>query len=1049
MNLSAISIKRPVFTAMLGVAILVLGLMGFRRLGSDLFPDVSFPVVTITVPYPGASPAEVESLVTKPLEDAVISLNELDRVRAFSREGAAQVLVMFKLGVDVSEAAAEVRERVSQVRYRLPEETLEPIVQRFDFGAAPVLTYTLRGGESLSALREYADETLRPALEQVSGVAAVDVRGGARREIRVELDRAGMDALGLTPDSVVAQLRAENLNVPAGHFAEGAREISVRTLAEFQNVEQVRDTIVATAPNGSAVRLRDIARVLDGFEDQRTRVRVNGQEAVTLEVRKQSGQNTVAVAQGTKAKMAELMTAFPSGMEVSLIIDQARFIEQNIKQVEEDIVFGGLMAILVILLFMLDLRSTLISAVALPTSIIGTFFVMYLLGYSLNMMTLLAMSLAIGLLIDDAVVVRENIYKHLELGKPPKQAALDGTREVALAVMATTATIVAVFMPIAFVEGMVGQFFRQFGITISAAVIISTFVAFTLDPMLSSRFAASVNDKGGRFAWLKRPFEWVHVQMEQTYRALLSWSVRHWTHRLVVGLIAFASLPFSIYVLQLTGQEFVNAEDRGQFVVEAELPAGTSLEETARLTESVETEMLRHPEFRVVFATLGPDEQVNKVTWRIVTSTKLERTDTLSELKEVARQAAGRLRGARVSVTDPNFVEGSPTEAPIMINVRGDGYEEIERVSGEIAKILEGTPGVGDVQVRHSPGRPELAISVDRVRAADRGLRAAQVALSLRTALEGEEAGKLKQDGQKQDVPIKVRLDERYRTDAAALSSLSLLTPSGPVKLGDVVNIERSQGPQVIERENRHRQITVWATPIGRPLGDVASEFQPKIAALSLPAGMSIFYDGQLRLMHENNEAMGLAMLLGVVFIYIVLASQFESFIHPLTIMVTLPLAIVGGILGLFLTKNTLAMGALIGMILLMGLVTKNAILLVDRAIVRVRDNGETPDAAILQAGPERLRPILMTSAAMTLGMLPTAISDAEGSEFRAPMAIAVIGGVISSTLLSLVVVPVFYLTVENTKARLQRLSRRFSRSKRPDPTEISKSRATTAFGAE
>jgi multidrug efflux pump subunit AcrB len=710
-----------------------------------------------------------------------------------------------------------------------------------------------------------------------------------------------------------------------------------------------------------------------------------------------------------------------------LIIDQARFIEGNIKQVEEDIVFGGLMAILVILLFMLDLRSTLISAVALPTSVIGTFFVMYVLGYTLNMMTLLAMSLAIGLLIDDAVVVRENIFKHLERGKNPRQAALDGTSEVALSVLATTATIVAVFMPVAFVEGMVGQFFRQFGITISAAVIISTFVAFTLDPMLSARFAAPPGAKRGPFlATLVRPFEWMHAQIEQTYRALLGWALRN---KLIVGALAIGSIFFMGYIAKLTGNEFVNAEDRGQFVVEAELPAGTSLEETTRAAESVESELLTHPQIKVVFATLGPDAQVNKVNWRVVTSTKLERSETLSELKDVARQAATqRLPGARIAVADPAFVEGAATEAPIMINVRGDQYSDIEPVTAEIEKILHSTPGIGDIQVRHSPGRPELAVTIDRVRAADRGLSAAEVAMALRTAVEGDEAGKLRQDGQKQDIPIQVRLDERYRTDASMLANLSLATPRGPVKLGDVVKIERSAGPQVIERENRHRQITIWATPLGRPLGDVAQEFQPRIAQLKLASGMSISYDGHLKMMAENNSAMLLALLLGVAFIYIVLASQFESFIHPLTIMVTLPLALVGGILGLFLTENTLAMGALIGMILLMGLVTKNAILLVDRAIVRVRDQGETPLQAILEAGPERLRPILMTSAAMTLGMLPTATSHAEGSEFRAPMAIAVIGGVVSSTLLSLIVVPVVYVTIENIKALPRRLLARRQR---------------------
>jgi hydrophobic/amphiphilic exporter-1 (mainly G- bacteria), HAE1 family len=1025
MNISEIAIRRPVFTVMVTVALLVLGLMGFRRLGSDLFPDVTFPIVVVTVPYPGASPAEIESLVAKPLEDAVISMNGIDRVRTFSRDGSGQLFIIFTLGTDVKEAANEVRERVSQVRYKLPVEVKEPIISRFDVGASPVLTYNLRGMSSLSKLREYADEVIRPALEQVDGVAAVDVRGGAKREVRVELDRAKIDALGLTPAGIVQRLRMENLNVPAGHFDEGEREISVRTIAEFASIDQIRNTIVATARDGSVVALRDIANVSDGFADMRTRVRVNGDEAVTLEIRKQSGANTVEVAAAAKERMLKLEKEFPEGVASSVIIDQARIVGGQVKQVEEDIVFGGLMAILVILVFMLDLRSTLISAVALPTSVVGTFFVMYALGYTLNMMTLLALSLAIGLLIDDAVVVRENIFKHLEMGKPPRQAALDGTKEVALSVLATTLTIVAVFMPIAFVEGIVGQFFRQFGITISAAVIISLFVAFTLDPMLSSRFSKGLTEKKDVFHYIKLPIEWVHGQIEQTYKAILHWAVRF---KLVVGVLAVGSLFFMGYIAKLTGQEFVNSEDRGQFVVEAELPAGTSLAETAKLTESVEAEMLRNPDFKVVFATIGEGDQVNKVKWRIITTIKTERTATLAELKQVARTAASKLENTRVSVTDPPFVEGASTEAAIMINVRGIEFDDIERTAGQIEKILRATPGIDDIQVRYSPGRPELAVHVDRQRAADRGLSAAEVALALRAAVEGDEAGKFRQSGQKEDVPIKVRLDESYRTDASALANVTLATSRGPVKLGDVVKIERSTGPQVIERENRNRQITIWATPVGRPLGDVAAEFQPEIAKLQLAPGGAVLYDGQLRMMNENNQNMGIALLLGVVFIYIVLASQFESFIHPLTIMITLPLAMVGAIMGLFLTGKTIAMGSLIGIILLMGLVTKNAILLVDRAIIRVREHGETPLQAILEAGPERLRPILMTSAAMVLGMWPTAVGNSEGSEFRSPMGVAVIGGVISSTLLSLIVVPVAYLAIENMKAFLGRLLRRFRR---------------------
>lgn len=1025
-NISAIAIRRPVFTVMVTVAMLVLGAVGFARLGTDLFPDVSFPAVAVTVPYPGASPSEVENLVTKPLEDAVVSLNGIDRVRTFSREGQSQMIVMFTLGTDITEAATEVRERISQARYKFPAETKEPIVSRFDVTASPIITYTLRGTGSLASTRKYADDTLKPALEQVDGVAQVSVQGGSTREIKVELDRARLDSLGQSPANVVQRLRAENMNVPGGHFDEGKREVSVRTVGEFKDAESVRNTIVATAADGSGVKLRDVAKVDDGYAEARTRVVVNGQEGVTLELRKQSGTNTVEVAEAVKAKMVELGKVFPAGLRSELIIDQADIIKPQVEQVEHDIVFGGGMAILVILIFMLDLRSTLISAVALPTSVVGTFFVMYWLGYTLNMMTLLGLSLAIGLLIDDAVVVRENIFKHLERGKSPRQAALDGTKEVALSVLATTLTIVAVFLPIAFVKGIVGQFFRQFGITISVAVVISLFVAFTLDPMLSSRFSKSLDDKRDTFAWLKRPFERVFAGMDQTYAAMLHWALRN---KILVGLASAASIGGLIFTLGLLGSEFVNAEDRGQFIVEAEFPAGTSLEQTGRYAAIAEQKMLANPEFKTVFSTLGPDQEVNKVKWRIVTTSKRERTATLEDLKNVARAAAAGLPEVKVAVADPPFVEGAATEAPIMINVRGIEFKDIEQTSHEIEKILKATPGVGDIQVRFSPGRPELVVNIDRQRAADRGLTLGEVAMAVRTAFAGEESGNLRQG--KDEVPIRVRLDADYRSDPAALANLTIPTRSGPVKLSDVATFQRTAGPQVIERENRNRQITIWASPIGRALGDVAKEFQPQIAKLKLAPEMSILYDGQLKLMNENNEAMGVAMLLGVVFIYIVLASQFESFIHPFTIMVTLPLAFVGGFVALFLTNNTVAMGALIGLVLLMGLVTKNAILLIDRAIVRVRENHETPWQAILEAGPERLRPILMTSAAMILGMLPTAISNADGSEFRAPMAIAVIGGVISSTLLSLIVVPVVYLTIENIKGWLG--GRVFRKAPRPE----------------
>ena len=1023
MNLSAIAIRRPVFTVMLMAAVLVLGIMGFKRTGTDLFPDVSFPVVMVTVPYPGASPGEVEELISKHVEDAVVGLNGIDRVRSFSREGSSQTWVMFKLGTDLDGAATEVREHIAQVRYKFPTDAKEPVIGRFDVSAAPIRTYALRGEGSLSGARKFADDVIKPELEQVKGVAAVVVQGGGVREIQVDLDRARLDALHLSPSMVAARLRAENVNVPAGRFDEGTREINVRTVGEFPGVDAIRNVIVATAPDGSSVRLRDLATVTDGFEEQRTLARVNGVEAVTFDIVKRSGENTVAVADAADARLETLKRRFPKGMEASLIVDQARFIRSSVEQVQHDLVFGGIMAILVILVFMLDLRSTLISGVALPTSVIGTFFFVYLFGYTLNMMTLLALSLSIGLLIDDAVVVRENIFKHLEHGKQPLQAALDGTKEISLVVLATTATVVAVFLPVAFVPGMVGQFFRQFGNTVIAAVVLSMFVAFTLDPMLSSRFSKALGEKADSFDFVKRPFRWFFAHLDGVYRLMLGWAVRR---KLVVGLLAVGSFVAIIAVLMpLVGFDFVNVEDRGQYVVEAEMPTGTSLTETARLSAQAEAELRRNPDVTMIFSIIGPLGEINKAKWRVVCKPKDRRTATLADLKEDARRTVVRvLPAAKVVVTDIPFVEGAATEVPIMILVRGESYDDILPVAHQIERILKGTAGVADVNVKYSPGRPELRVAIDRERAAERGLTVAPLAMALRAAMEGEEAGDLNHE-----VPIRVRLAAADRERPEDLAGLTLPTPQGLVRLGDVARFSRGEGPQVIERENRTRQVAVWAAPVGRALGDIANEIKPKIAAIAMPPGSTVYYDGFLKLMDENNSAMGTALLLGALFIFIILASQFESFIHPLTIMVTLPLAMVGAVVALFLVHNTMAMGPLIGIILLMGLVTKNAILLIDRAIVRVREHGDTPVQAILEAGPQRLRPILMTSAAMVLGMLPTATGRGEGSEFRAPMAVAVIGGVISSTLLSLIVVPVLYLGIESVKAGVRRLRGRSAAS--------------------
>ncbi len=1032
MTLSDVAIRRPVFTVVLMLALMVMGVMSIRSLGTDLFPDVTFPIVTITTIYPGASPSEIEQQITKPLEDAVSSVNDLDTIRSFSRESVSTVVVLFKLSANIDRATQEVRERVAAIRSNLPTEVREPSIRRVDMGATPIRTYVATGaGMSKEQLRRITEDILKPQIERVAGVAALEVIGGRDREVRVELDRRRLDALNLPLTAVVDKLRAENLNVPAGHFESGKQEISVRMAGDLGTAEEVADIVMATTPAGTPVYLRDIADIKDDFVEPRTSIRANGNDAVAFEIIKQSGTNTIEVSDLVGKKLDDLVKnrVLPDGYKPKLIIDQSTFIRENAHEVEIAIVFGGAMAILIIMLFMLDMRSTFISALALPTSVIGTFWIMSMLGFTLNMMTLLALSLAIGLLIDDAVVVRENIFRHLEAGDDPFTAASKGTSEIALAVFATTLTIVAVFMPVAFMSGVVGQFFKQFGMTVSAAVLLSLFVAFTLDPMLSSKLAVKIDHSKQR-ALPVRFFEGIHKAMEDAYILTLKLSVRH---RVITVLLALVVLIGSFGLVSLMGADFMAPEDRGQFMVEIELEPGASLPETARRTEAAERKMLENKNIITVYAKLGPNGEVNKVQWRVVANQKNERKETLEDLKTWTRKCLEGT-GAKISIQPPAFVEGLPSGAPLQIQVRGSDMANLERDAAAIEAMTRKVPGLSDVQVGYSPGRPEQIVRIDREKAADLGIPVAMIARTLRAALEGEEAGKLRVSAQStKEVKIRVRLRDDDRLAIQKLLEVQIATPKGFVPLSLLARVEPQAGPQVIERQDRTRQISVTAAPNSRSLGEVLGDLEPNLIAYKFHGDGYYKLDGQVKQMRESNDSMGIALLLGVIFIFLILAAQFESFLHPFTIMLALPLALIGAIVGLFLTDRTVSMGAMIGVILLMGLVTKNGILLVDAALQNQRDGLSAIDA-VIDAGRKRLRPILMTSAAMILGMLPTATNNGPGSEYRSPMAIAVIGGVITSTFLTLLVLPSVFLWFDSLRQLPTRIAGFFTGKKAPPP---------------
>jgi HAE1 family hydrophobic/amphiphilic exporter-1 len=1024
MTISDVAIRRPVFTAMMSLTLVVLGVLGYRRLGTDLYPDVSFPFVTISTAYPGASPEDVEEVVTRPIEDAVSSIPGIKTVFSWSREDVSMVFIEFQLSVALGEGVQNVRDKVGIAQGQLPLGARAPVIAQYDVSAQPVLVFSAASADDPIALREKLDDQVRPRIEQLDGVAAVRILGGGEPEISVELFRDRLAALDLTPDAVFQRIRAEHLDLPGGDYASGAAEVGVRVRGEFRDVDALRAMPVATARDGSLVRLADVALVRRGAKEPKTLVRTNGVEAVAVEVVKQAGANSAAVANAVKRLVPGLERE--QRFRAQVLVDQSTLIEANAEEVWQAIYFGGAMAVLIILLFLLDVRGTFISALALPTSVVGTLFAMYAMGFSINQLTLLGLSLAIGLLIDDAVVVRESITRRLERGDPPARAASEGTHEIALAVMATTFTLVAVFVPVAFMQGITGQFFRQFGLTITVAVLISLFVAFTLDPMLSARLARArvpgeVRHERRGVAAIRGAFE----KVDRLYARTLGWVLHHRALTFAAATLLFVA---SVAVGGRLGSEFMPKEDRNQLIVNLEYPPGTSLATTAQRSGVLERQTQAIPGVVAVYATLGYTEDVRKARWRVNLVDKNLRAEGIDEIKDRIRAILARDERLRTrSVSDPPMLEGLGDYPPILMHVTGRDFAQLAKEADFMVQAMRSIPALTDIELKDSPGRPELHVTVDRDEAARLGVPAGGVALQVRLATEGEVAGKLREG--RRDSEIRVRLAPDERGSQRAIGSIWIATPRGRVALEQLARLGSATSPAVIEHQERERKISVWAQIArGHDLGSAVRQLRAKLDAHALPPGYAYLWDGMQKEQADSQANMALALGIAVVFIFIVLASQFESIAHPFTIMLSLPLAIVGAFLALFATGRTVSLGSLIGLILLMGLVTKNAILLVDGALQHMRDDGDAPEEAIRKAGPRRLRPILMTSAAMVLGMLPTALGRGMGSEFRSPMAIAVIGGVLTSTMLTLWVVPVVFVWVERVRrepARLLRWTRR------------------------
>ena len=1033
-----VSIANPVMAVMVMLALVVLGLFSYQRLKVDQFPDIEFPIVVVQTDYPGAAPEVVESEVTRKVEEAVNTIAGINQLYSRSYEGTSVVIVQFNLDVDNRRAADDVREKLAIIKVGFRDEVKEPRVSRFDPASRPIFTIALTSPDqsrSVQELTTHADQVIKKRLENVRGVGSVALVGGLKREINVYLQPEAMEAFGVGVESVMAAVRSENQDLPAGALRGREIERTVQIMGRVQRPDDLKNLIVARRSN-QPVRLGQVAEVVDGPEEAETLALYNGRRTLALEVQKSQGENTIEVVDGLMRMVDTLKPQLPTGMAMDVVRDGSRPIRVSVANVKRTLLEGALLTIAIVFLFLNSWRSTVITGLALPIALIGTLLFMDFFGFSINMVTLMAMSLCVGLLIDDAIVVRENIVRHVQMGKSAHDAALAGTNEIGMAVLATTLSIVAVFLPIGFMGGIIGKFFHEFGITIVAAVLISMFVSFTLDPMLSSVWHDPAIDREGQpfqprnfyDHTLGRLTHWVDRsahRLGDLYVAALGWSLRH--HAATVA-IAVATLVGALLLATKLGTEFVPKADFSETSVTFNTPVGSSLATTETRAQQVDAILREMPEVRYTVATIntGQAQGRNQVSVFVRLVDRQQRQRSADQMSVPLRERLNQVAG--ITVTHVGLLDAVGGNKPISLSIQGTDLVELQRLTNRMMGQLAQVPGLVDLDTSMKPPKPTVAIDVKRDAASDLGLSVGSVTNTLRALVAGQTVGDWRAAND-QTYDVKVRLAPEARDKPADLARLGLVLGANAdgsmrtVRLSQVADVRTSTGPTQINRRDLNRESEISGNTAGRALGEVSADIRKILDATPLPPGYSYRFGGSTKDMQESFGYAVSALALGVVFIYMILASQFRSYLQPLALMSSLPLTLIGVVGALLLWRSTLNMFSIIGVIMLMGLVTKNAILLVDFAI-RARQPsideqghpvpGLSRDDALLRAAKVRLRPILMTTPAMIFGMLPLALAISEGSEQRAPMGQAVIGGVITSSVLTLVVVPVIYCWLDD-----------------------------------
>jgi len=1028
MTITELAIKRPSLIVVIFAALTVVGVFSYNQLQYELLPKITPPFITVTTVYPGASPQEVETSVTKNIEDAVSGIDKIKTVYATSAEGASFVSIEFTMSADVNVALQDVQRKVNEVLSQLPEGAKTPVISKFALDELPVLRIGLTSTMPSREFYQLVKDKIQPMLARVPGVGQITLVGGDEREIKVNIDAQKLRSYALSLLQVTQAIKASNLDFPTGKVKEGGQQYVVRVAGKFSSLDGLRNLVVAQSRQGGDITLSDIAEVEDGQKEYTQLSRVDGKTSIGLLVSKQSDANTVDVSALVRREIPVIEELYKAeGVKFDIAQDGSSFTLDAANAVKHDLALAILLVAIVMLAFLHSIRNSVIVMIAIPASMISTFIAMYAFGLTLNLMTLLGLSLVVGILVDDSIVVLENIYRHLEKGDEPRVAALRGRNEIGFAALSITLVDVVVFVPLALVSGLVGNIMREFALTVVFSTLMSLFVSFTITPLLASRFAKlermTRNSLLGRFGvWFEQRFQ----RFTQTYLRTLQWGLAH-RAKVVLITVGLLVLSFALVPLGFIGSEFIAVADRGEFALTIELPPGSTLENTNAITQQVERIISQMPEVKKMFVNVGTSSDGflaqgsnNLAELNIALVPKGERKRTTDEVAADIKARVAAIPGVKVRA-NPIGIFGTANQTPIQLVVSGPTYNDARTAAVTLADVVRKIPGTADVRLSSEEGKPETRVEIDRQRMAALGLTVAEVGQTLRVAFNGDDDSKFR-DGEN-EYTIRILFDQLDRARTADIGNVTFVNRKGQIiELKQFATITQSVGPTKLQRQDRNPSVTVFSQAVGRPSGSIGEDIKRRLADVKLPDGVAIAYKGDLQNQSEGFESLLLALVAAVLFMYMIMVALYDSYVYPFVVMFSVPVAMIGALFALALTMNSLSIFSILGIIMLVGLVGKNAILLVDRANQMRREQGLSTYEALLEAGQTRLRPIMMTTVAMVTGMLPIALSTEAGAEWKAGLAWALVGGLTSSLLLTLVLVPVVYMYVDSLRDRIPAL---------------------------